>query len=1098
MSEPTDDRDPFEVVAESFMARFRTGEHPSIEEYASRHPELADQIRKLLPALVMVELDMAIDPEPDSNRRRTLLVPTPGQARRLGDYRIIQEIGRGGMGVVYEAEQVSLGRRVALKVLPGHVAGDHLALARFRREAKAAARLHHTNIVPVYEVGSDGDAAYYAMQFVEGQGLDKVIDELARLREPNRQPLWPEGPGQAPVAAATRVRKPAPRSVAQSLLTGRFVSEEAMPSRDIPQAAVNRPVENAHLPRDPARASDSVLPDAEPAGPDPTMAPWPSAVMPGASQLSTVSLSGRRDLFFRSVAQIGRQAAQGLAYAHASGIVHRDIKPSNLLLDHAGVVWIADFGLAKVEDEGLTQTGDILGTLRYMAPERFRGQADARADVYALGLTLYELLTLRPAFESSDRLELIAEIKNDEPTKPRVVDSRIPRDLETIVLKAIEKDPDARYQSAEEIGKDLSRFLADEPIRARQVSTTEHYWRWARRNPGIAVLSGTLAAVLVAATVGSMITATYFRNLAGSEQLANQKSQQAEKDAIAARQEAIIERDRAQRNEAAERWGRYRSNIAAASSALQLQNSDAARNALEDAPEEHRNWEWRYLHNTIETASLVLPVQGGKVSRLVLSPSGRQIAVSSDRRNEINLYDVATGKLETVLRGHSVKVSWISYRWDGKEIASTGEDQTIRLWNVATSRQTAVLKPKVASQELDKLLVVSYNADGTRIVTSVWNGGDCKPRLWDVTKGEEIALPTRWHARYSPACFSPDGKRVVVCNDRYAYLCDAVTGGQLAELGPHSKAVSTLVYSSDGKRIASSEVPGGSNSIYLWDGETGKEVAVLNGHTARPYMVRFSPDGLCLATGSIYPESNIRVWDSATGRPLATLTAHKNEIRRISFSPDSRKVASASLDQAAQLWDLRTGQSIGVLGGHTNAVSDVLFSPNGSHVVSNSYDGTLRLWNSETAKLISVLCGDGDGLAEAPIFTADGSSLISGSATGIVRMWNMELVERNGLLRGHESYVYDVAFSPDGEQVASAAWDGTARLWDATTGRQTGLLRHKTGALHSISYSGDGRRLATLERQRGVVLWDEASRKTAGDWPLVTDSFGMMDGARAS
>ena len=218
-----------------------------------------------------------------------------------------------------------------------------------------------------------------------------------------------------------------------------------------------------------------------------------SAILPGGTQLSSVE-SGRRG-FFRSLAQIGRQVAGGLAYAHARGIVHRDIKPSNLLLDTEGVVWIADFGLAKGDDEGLTQSGDILGTLRYMAPERFRGEGDARADVYALGLTLYELLTLRPGFDSSDRLKLIEQIKTEEPPKPRAVDARIPRDLETIVLKAIEKDPKARYQSAEAMGEDLGRFLADEPIRARRATLTEQTVRWCRRNPAVASL---VAAVMLA------------------------------------------------------------------------------------------------------------------------------------------------------------------------------------------------------------------------------------------------------------------------------------------------------------------------------------------------------------------------------------------------------------------------------------------------------------------------------------------------------------------------------------------------------------------------------------------------------------------------
>ena len=193
MSEPTSDRDPWELVAESFLARYRAGERPSIEEYATRHPELADQIRWLMPALVRMEQDLSLDPARAAPPRRP--AEASGESRRLGDYRILREIGRGGMGVVYEAEQVSLGRRVALKVLPRQVAGDGLALARFRREAKAAARLHHTNIVPVFEVGRDGEVAYYAMQFVEGQGLDKVIDELARLRDPGRKPGGAEGPG---------------------------------------------------------------------------------------------------------------------------------------------------------------------------------------------------------------------------------------------------------------------------------------------------------------------------------------------------------------------------------------------------------------------------------------------------------------------------------------------------------------------------------------------------------------------------------------------------------------------------------------------------------------------------------------------------------------------------------------------------------------------------------------------------------------------------------------------------------------------------------------------------------------------------------------
>ncbi len=455
-------RDPFEVVAESFLARFRAGERPSIEDYAARHPELAAQIRELLPALVLVVQDLTLDPAPSA--APAPWAATVGESRRLGDYLIIREIGRGGMGVVYEAEQVSLGRRVALKVLPAHMACDDKALERFRREAKAAARLHHTNIVPVFEVGRDGGVAYYAMQFIQGQGLDQVIAELARLRDHGRD-RGAVGPVPNVAAAATGPRELTPGRVAELLLSGRLATVGAVPppggtpAPDGPAATQGLDPDATLAPGSTAAGTEGFVRDAAPAPPA-------SAVLPGGAEIATTALSGRRPPFFRSVAQIGRQAAQGLAYAHARGVLHRDIKPSNLLLDHAGVVWIADFGLAKAkaEDDGLTATGDVMGTLRYMAPERFRGQGDARADTYALGLTLYELLTLRPAFDTSDRLRLIERIKTEQPARPRSLDGRIPRDLETIVLKAIEKDPKRRYQSAEMMAEDLGRLLDDEPV----------------------------------------------------------------------------------------------------------------------------------------------------------------------------------------------------------------------------------------------------------------------------------------------------------------------------------------------------------------------------------------------------------------------------------------------------------------------------------------------------------------------------------------------------------------------------------------------------------------------------------------------------------
>ena len=389
--------DLLDRLVEEFAARLRRGEQPALADYTDRYPELADELREVLPALVQVEHVKEICHDLDEPERARTTSPLPS---RVGDYRIIREIGHGGMGVVYEAEQISLGRRVALKVLPWQSSKDRTIVERFRREARASARLHHTNIVPVFEVGQDGEVLYYAMQFIQGQSLDAVIDELRRLRGRS-----PGGRGHLPAQAdqeETRRCESAPSEAAarlevvQSLLTGRYERGSTV----------------------------ALAAGADPAGVDPVLAaPAPadrSAVMPGGTQLSSVE--SRHRAFHRGVAQIGRQVASALGYAHARGIVHRDIKPANLLLDTAGVVWVSDFGLAKVGDDELTRSGELLGTLRYMSPERFRGRGDARADLYSLGLTLYELLVLGPAFRSHDRVALSEQIKTVEPPRPRSID----------------------------------------------------------------------------------------------------------------------------------------------------------------------------------------------------------------------------------------------------------------------------------------------------------------------------------------------------------------------------------------------------------------------------------------------------------------------------------------------------------------------------------------------------------------------------------------------------------------------------------------------------------------------------------------------------
>jgi serine/threonine protein kinase len=456
MSSSSAERNPVDRLAEEFAARFRRGERPSLTEYTQRYPDLADEIRELFLALVLMErLKPPADP---TGPEGAAAAGTRLQA--LGDYRIVREVGRGGMGVVYEAEQVSLGRHVALKVLAGPALVNPTYLERFRREARAAAKLHHTNIVPVFGVGEHAGVHYYAMQYIAGEGLDRVLHDLRRLRQGKN------GPARAPPMPETICAA----SAAVSLLSGRFAAPGAPPE----------PADRtARLP-----------------GLEPSHAPL-SGDATGTS-------------YYRSVARLGVQVAEALAYAHRQGVLHRDVKPSNLLLDPQGTVWVTDFGLAKAEgSDELTQTGDIVGTVRYMAPERFDGLSLPQSDVYSLGLTLYELLTLRPAFDDANRARLIERLLHEPPTPPRRIDPGIPRDLETVVLKCLARDPAERYAGAEALAEDLRRFLGDRPIKARRTPWYERTWRWCRRNPAVAsllaavaVLLATVAAVSLSAAVG--------------------------------------------------------------------------------------------------------------------------------------------------------------------------------------------------------------------------------------------------------------------------------------------------------------------------------------------------------------------------------------------------------------------------------------------------------------------------------------------------------------------------------------------------------------------------------------------------------------------
>jgi eukaryotic-like serine/threonine-protein kinase len=502
-------------LVEQFLERLQAGEIVDPTDFAAARPEHAEALRRLLPALEMMAALSHSTRRAETGGDAAIDIAGPGLGL-LGDYHILREVGRGGMGVVYEAEQVSLRRRVALKVLPFAAALDPRQLARFKSEAQATALLHHTNIVPVHAVGAERGVHYYAMQFIDGRTLADVISELRHLEGKTRDGEARDGipregghreggaPSEPLICAGRGSPDPAPdvASAGRGSPDPAPRSTEGLPSAMAPSNTLTASAGRGSP--DPAVGTAS----SGRGSPDPALGRTEGLPVPPPPSSSTT----RNRAYFRNVARLGLEAAEALEHAHQEGIIHRDIKPANLMVDAKGHLWVTDFGLARLKsDSGLTVSGDLLGTLRYMSPEQASGKRvviDGRTDIYSLGVTLYELLTLEPVFEHADRQELLRRIADEEPRPPRKLDASIPRDLDTILLRAIAKEPDGRYQTAQELADDLRRFLDDKPIRANRPTAWEQIRKWGRRHPSLIVSTLCIFVVLsVVLLLGAVLIA---------------------------------------------------------------------------------------------------------------------------------------------------------------------------------------------------------------------------------------------------------------------------------------------------------------------------------------------------------------------------------------------------------------------------------------------------------------------------------------------------------------------------------------------------------------------------------------------------------------
>jgi serine/threonine protein kinase/WD40 repeat protein len=871
-----------EVLAEEFVARYRRGERPALSEYIDAHPELADEIRELFPTLVVIE-ELAPSDSDASVSPTVAAVEAPRLS--LGDYRILREIGRGGMGgIVYEAEQLSLGRRVALKVLR-HTAIDATVRQRFHREARAAAQLHHTNIVPVFEVGEDQDTCWYAMQLIVGQGLDQIIEELRQQR----------------LAACRTDMKPAAQvsQVTQSLLSGQFdcpALDPSTPPSESTEDSFNREPQASA----PALSCGSRLKEEE------------SASRPAShSELSVGESTGSQ--YYRSVARIGRQAAEGLAHAHARGIIHRDIKPSNLLLDAAGVVWITDFGLAKTQDVALTSTGDIVGTLRYMAPERLQGEGDERADVYALGLTLYELLVLRPSFEARDRLQLVDRIKNEEPIRPRTLDRRIPRDLETIILTAIHKEPKRRYQTAEAMAEDLRRFLANEPIKAKRTSHLARLRLWSRRNPALAAL----LVVLALFAAGATTTAFYLRVMLNESEEAHRQEKEAKREARLHEADALVGQAHV---------GRF--------SRQPGQRLDSLK-ALERA------------------AQLGRELGRGREELLKL----RNEAIAC-----LALQDV---RLEKEWEGNPPGTNGLGFDARFERYAWSFKDEGIRICRVADQQELLRL-PTLPAERVSRWLRPRFSPDGRFLAVWYSTWASQRPlQVWELKSGVSQPLLTLADAATQPE-FSPDGRTLAIgMPDKSLRLFDLTTGQETKRV-PLDLLPERLAFHPDGQKIALSSTQ--QHGVQVRDLLSGRVMYSLP-HPAGVQAVAWHPRGQLLATGC--DDHLIYLWDGSSGERQGVLEGHSWEVHDLAFDNTGEQLASFCWDMTLWLWDVATRKPLW----QVENIRVFSFCREGPLQAAGISGRQVRLWTCVPSPEFHMFRGPTQGLNGGALVSPDGRFL---------------------------------------------------------------------------------------------------------------------------
>jgi WD40 repeat protein len=853
---------------------------------------------------------------------------------RKGGYELLDEIARGGMGIVYRARDLALNRVVALKLMLAGQFATESDVKRFQTEAEAAARLDHPNIVPIYEFGELEGRPFLSMRLVEGTNLAKKL---------RGKPL-----------------------------------------------------------------------DATP------------------------------------TAQLMSILARAVHYAHQRGILHRDLKPANILLDSAGQPYVTDFGLAKCLDsaDGLTLSGATLGSPNYMPPEQAAGHAEqltTAADTYSLGAIMYELLTGRPPFLAGTPLQTLRKVMEEAPATPRLVSKFVDRDLETICLKCMERQPERRYGSAEALADELERWLRHEPIQARPAGGVERLAKWMRRNPKVATLAILLNLVFAAALgLGVFLSLRI----------------------AAAKKEAEKANTRLARNVRSFEWqkideligtGKRSDALAYLSSFLRQNPNDqlAAKRTIS-----------MMSSRTFGLPAAVPLRHGAQVNSLALSADDRRLLTGADD-GKVRLWDLQSGGVLSILN-HPVKVIQAEFLAGEKEVLTTCQDGVSRLWELNEAKILFQF-PKAPPGVWISLM--------SRDRRHVALREDNSMQLWELPKCRQIGELLRVPQNVKWAAFSPDDHLLAAsCVDGTIGIWNTENAQPIIPPLKVPGEVTRLEFSPDARLLAASWGP----TITLWDAQRWTKVAELKddpeGHNGQVLAIQFSPDGRRLA--STCYDKPVKIWDLDSGRLLGKPIQAERPFPFCCFSPDGRRLATRAQTGVARVWDAFTGLALSEPFEHEGPITDLRFTSNGRHIVTASQDGTAQLWDISPGTPQSFEARTSDEFPSA-CFSSNGRLVVRGSGH-VAEAFDLQTGQSVGKQMAHEELIYRMKISPDGKKLATAGWDGVGRIWNLETGEPLTPPLRQHSRLYDISFSPDGLLVATCSADFTARLWSAQTGQPIG------------------